>query len=321
MHSALVVHGPSPTAKPHWLVFASHTVEMHTRIPTVAVQVATVVGVVGSVVPFASFATHMPRAPGAALHHWEDMQSASVAQVEVQRPLVVSQMSPVCPAQSELIPHLPHVPVVLPDRKQKGSPDVGQASVAVLPLSPLQVAHADDAGLQTGSAVGHIADVVHCAHALVVRLQLGVALGHCESITHASQRPLFTPVVAQMFERQTALPFVPVHGPSPFAKPHSLSLVSHTPLTQTTVPAAAVHVPFSVGPVWAASVGTATPFASWGVHMCAVSLHQLPAPQSASVKQAVPHEPVVGLQNGPGCVPVVQLVSFTHLPQVPPAAQ
>jgi hypothetical protein len=61
-----------------------------------------------------------------------------------------------------------------------------------------------------------------------------------------------------------------------------LSFVSQTPLVQTRVPAAAVHTPFRVGFVWAVSVGTAVPFVSCGVHMCAVSLHQLPAVQSAS---------------------------------------
>ena len=64
-----------------------------------------------------------------------------------------------------------------------------------------------------------------------------------------------------------------------------LSLLAHTPLTQTSAPAAAEQTPFSVGLEWAASVGTATPFASWGVHWCAVSLHQLPAAQSASTSQ------------------------------------
>jgi hypothetical protein len=94
MHSALFVHGPSPTAKPHWFVLGSHTVEMQTRIPTAVVQVDTVVGVDGSVVPLASLATHIPRAGATALHHCDELQSASVAHSFVQRPLVVSQRSP-----------------------------------------------------------------------------------------------------------------------------------------------------------------------------------------------------------------------------------
>lgn len=61
-----------------------------------------------------------------------------------------------------------------------------------------------------------------------------------------------------------------------------LSFTSHTPLTQTSAPAAAVHVPLSVGLVWAVSVGTAVPFASCGTHWCIVSLHHLPVAQSAS---------------------------------------
>jgi hypothetical protein len=41
-----------------------------------------------------------------------------------------------------------------------------------------------------------------------------------------------------------------------------LFFVSHTPLLQTAVAAAAVHVPFSVGFVWSTSVGIPVPFAS-----------------------------------------------------------
>jgi hypothetical protein len=84
-----------------------------------------------------------------------------------------------------------------------------------------------------------------------------------------------------------------------------LSFVSQTPLTQTSAPAAAVHVPFSVGFMWAPSVGMGVPFARSGVHECAVSLHHLPAPHSASVVQVLPHAPVVVSQMGPACIPVV----------------
>jgi hypothetical protein len=90
-----------------------------------------------------------------------------------------------------------------------------------------------------------------------------------------------------------------VHGPSPFAYPHSLSEVSQTELWQTSVAAATVHVPFSVGFVWGGSVGTVVPFARRGVQVCALSLHQLPDEQSASTLQppagwqtpAMLHEP------------------------------
>ena len=51
------------------------------------------------------------------------------------------------------------------------------------------------------------------------------------------------------------------------------------------MPAADVQVPFSVGFVWFPSVGMRVPFGSVGVHMCAVSLHQLPVVQSASTLQ------------------------------------
>ena len=68
--------------------------------------------------------------------------------------------------------------------------------------------------------------------------------------------------------------------------------MSQTPLVQTSAPAATVHTPFSVGLEWAVSVGTAAPFASWGAQTCAVSLHQLPAAQSASTSQ-----PPIGSQT------------------------
>jgi hypothetical protein len=64
-----------------------------------------------------------------------------------------------------------------------------------------------------------------------------------------------------------------------------LSFTSQTPLAQTSAPAAVVHVPFRVGFVWLASVGTAVPFASCATHACIVSLHHLPVEQSASTLQ------------------------------------
>jgi hypothetical protein len=50
-------------------------------------------------------------------------------------------------------------------------------------------------------------------------------------------------------------------------------------------------------------------------------LHQLPAPHSASVWQAVVHAPVVVSQYGPGCVPVVHIASDVHFEHAPVAAQ
>jgi orotate phosphoribosyltransferase-like protein len=66
-------------------------------LPTASEQVATVVGVDGSGLPLTSLASHIPRLPGAALHHWEERQSASVLHSAVQSPLVVSQFLPECP--------------------------------------------------------------------------------------------------------------------------------------------------------------------------------------------------------------------------------
>ena len=71
--------------------------------------------------------------------------------------------------------------------------------------------------------------------------------------------------------------------------------MSQTPLWQTSGPTApafaVVHCPLRTMGVWAPSVGTGTPFASWGVQTCRVSLHQLPAVQSVSTAQ--PQMPVV----------------------------
>src|SRR5580704_9470420 len=70
--------------------------------------------------------------------------------------------------------------------------------------------------------------------------------------------------------------------------------MSQTPLLHTRTAAAAVQIPLSVGLVWEASVGTATPLASCAVHVCALSLHQWPVAQSASTLQlpAASHVPV-----------------------------
>jgi hypothetical protein len=51
------------------------------------------------------------------------------------------------------------------------------------------------------------------------------------------------------------------------------------------MPAAAVQVPSRVGVMCGGSLGTGMPFASWGTHMCIVSLHQLPPAQSLSTLQ------------------------------------
>jgi hypothetical protein len=59
------------------------------------------------------------------------------------------------------------------------------------------------------------------------------------SLAHCPQTPWLAPVAGQMFDLQ-AEPLL--HGPSPVARPHLLS-VSQTPLTQTRAPVPALQVP------------------------------------------------------------------------------
>jgi hypothetical protein len=60
--------------------------------------------------------------------------------------------------------------------------------------------------------------------------------------------------------------------------------VAQTPLWQVSVAAAAVHMPFRVGPVWGGSVGTMPPFGTLLVQVLVLSSHHWPG-QSASVAQ------------------------------------
>jgi hypothetical protein len=69
-----------------------------------------------------------------------------------------------------------------------------QASVAPVPLSPLQMTHESVVGSQTGVAAAQVLETTHCSHL-----------------------PAFGPVVAQIVERQTTVPSPAVHGPSPFS--------------------------------------------------------------------------------------------------------
>jgi hypothetical protein len=71
-----------------------------------------------------------------------------------------------------------------------------------------------------------------------------------------------------------------------------LPSLSQTPLTQTSLPTASVQVPSSVGDMCAPSFGSATPLATCGAQVWLVSLHQLPALQSASTSQ-----PPIGSQT------------------------
>jgi hypothetical protein len=285
LHSALLVQGPSPTAKPQALVFVSQTLDTHTRLPTVTSHVATLDGVIGSDLPLTSLASHMPRVPPVALHHWDDRQSESEAHSDVQSPLVVSQRWPECPAHSAFVPHLPHCPAIAPERKQKGSAIVPHDSDVAAPKSPSQATHVEVGTSHTGSSLGHLAELVHWTQAFVVALQAGVAPEHCEFIVQATQRFSFGPVVAQMADRQSVVPSDESHGPSLLAYPHLLSCTSQTPLVHTSVPTMAVQVPFKIGLVCAASVGTTTPLASCATQTWVVSLHQVPVEQSASTTQ------------------------------------
>jgi hypothetical protein len=108
-HCSSLSHEPSPGPNPQLLSFGSHAPELQTRVPTAGEHTVTVEGVEGSGVPFWSFGTHMPNASGSPLHHSDVLQSLSVWQPWVQRPLATSQMFfPVVPWQSASIVHLPH---------------------------------------------------------------------------------------------------------------------------------------------------------------------------------------------------------------------
>jgi len=87
--------------------------------------------------------------------------------------------------------------------------------------------------------------------------------------------------------------FFALHGPTPVAKPHSSSRVSHTPLTHTKAAAAALQLPSRVGLWCGTSLGSGVPFPSNGRQAPMASLHHLPAAQSASTLQpsAVWHRP------------------------------
>jgi hypothetical protein len=74
-----------------------------------------------------------------------------------------------------------------------------------------------------------------------------------------------------------------------------------------------VHVPPGIGSP-SATLGWQTPAPDR-------LSHQSPVPHSESVVQLVPQAPVVVLQNGPGWVPVVHIVSLVHIVQVPVPSQ
>jgi hypothetical protein len=97
---------------------------------------------------------------------------------------------------------------------------------------------------------------------------------------------MHVPSVLQSPERQTVVPFAAVHGPSPFAYPHSLSFVSHTALVQTSIPAPALQVPSTVGFMCGGSFGIACPFESVGLQNPADSSHHVPETHWLSIVHA-----------------------------------
>ena len=105
------------------------------------------------------------------------------------------------------------------------------------------------------------------------------------------------PAVLHVPPRRQTVPEVSVvQGPSPVAKPHLLSVVSHTALTHAAIPAGAVQVPVSGG-ACPATVGTLWPFATFGTHMDEGVLQYSLVAQSASTLHPPEgmHTPAVGL--------------------------
>ena len=94
-----------------------------------------------------------------------------------------------------------------------------------------------------------------------------------------------TPVEPQKPERHTVAPVAVVHGPSPFLRPHALSVVSQTPAWQTALPTAVLHAPVSGG-VCPLIVGTDVPFGSFAVHVFADVSQNWVAAQSPSTVHA-----------------------------------
>jgi hypothetical protein len=96
-------------------------------------------------------------------HQLPEPHSASVKQVVPQAPVVWLQYGPLCvPAvQSVSLAHAPQVP----EEAQYELAELGQASVAVEPLSPLQTTPVSVVASHTGVAAAQAALEVHCTHA------------------------------------------------------------------------------------------------------------------------------------------------------------
>jgi len=127
------------------------------------------------------------------LRHWaERLQVAPVSRSGVQAP-VVPQNSPFGHSLSFV---------------QREPPSPTPASLEM---------HIPVVVLHVGASVSHMLELVHCTQVLVVVLHTGVPAGHSELVVQATQSPPFGPVVAQKVDRQSVVPSVAVHGPSPLA--------------------------------------------------------------------------------------------------------
>jgi hypothetical protein len=124
----------------------------------------------------------------------------------------------------------------------------------------------------------------------------------CEFVLHAPDWQTTLPVAAA------------THGPSPLARPHSLFVVSHTPLEQTSVAAAAVHLPFKVGVIWVPSIGIGVLFGSFAVQVFVASSHHLPIEQSASTLQPPAGSQSMFVLHAPDWQTVLPVAAATHGP-------
>jgi hypothetical protein len=103
--------------------------------------------------------------------------------------------------------HTPSAPVVMSHQSAFGQ----FASVVHA------IVHVPVAMLQSGVSVGHCDEVVHWTHVLLPVSQIDVPPAHSALSMHATQRPAFVPLVAHVIDRQSAVPSLAVHGPSPLA--------------------------------------------------------------------------------------------------------
>lgn len=127
--------------------------------------------------------------------------------------MVASQVVPGWPAQSALVAHLSQEPWFAPVRTQVGFAVVGQASVELVPLSPLHATQELLVLSHTGVSPLHWEELMHPTQVPVEVSQIGVAPPHCELIVQPTQTP-FEPHTP---ERHTVAPLPVVQGPSPFA--------------------------------------------------------------------------------------------------------